>query len=99
MVLQPIHDLKAVVVDELGHAHHASVVGLRRDDGLWDGFIEFRDEEEGSVHVTPRETTQPNVDGLVYWATGLSAVYLEGALERATEDAHFRRWRRSHLPA
>ena len=28
-------------------------------------------------------TTQPTVAALVHWATGLSAVYLEGALDRA----------------
>jgi hypothetical protein len=32
---------------------------------------------------TGRETTQPNRPDLLYWATGLTAVYLEGALDRA----------------
>jgi hypothetical protein len=30
----------------------------------------------------PRGPTQPNLTDLEYWATGLTAVYLEGALER-----------------
>ena len=30
-----------------------------------------------------RETTQPNRQDTVYWATGLTPVYLEGALDRA----------------
>ena len=30
-----------------------------------------------------RETTQPNRADALYWATGLTAVYLEGALDRA----------------
>ena len=30
-----------------------------------------------------RETTQPNLADLEYWATGLTPVYLEGALKRA----------------
>ena len=30
-----------------------------------------------------RETTQPNRQDTLYWATGLTTVYLEGALERA----------------
>jgi hypothetical protein len=34
---------------------------------------------------TPRETTQPNHADLIYWASGLSAIYLEGALTRAAE--------------
>jgi hypothetical protein len=32
---------------------------------------------------TARETTQPNRTDLLYWASGLTAVYLEGALTRA----------------
>jgi hypothetical protein len=32
---------------------------------------------------TPRETEQPNREDLAYWATGLTQVYLEGALTRA----------------
>jgi len=86
MVLQPIHDLEAVVVDDLGQCHRASVLGIPRDDGLWDGYIEFRCEE-GGVHVTPRETTQPDAGGLFSWASRLSEVYLEGALARATDRA------------
>ena len=33
--------------------------------------------------ATGRETTQPNRTDTEYWATGLSEVYLEGALQRA----------------
>jgi hypothetical protein len=39
---------------------------------------------------TNRETSQPNLVDLEYWATGVSAVYLQGALERALVPA-FRR--------
>jgi hypothetical protein len=31
---------------------------------------------------TRRETTQPDREALVYWATGISGTYLEGALAR-----------------
>jgi hypothetical protein len=34
-----------------------------------------------------RETTQPNLTNLEYWAQGLTPVYLEGALRRALEPA------------
>jgi hypothetical protein len=34
-----------------------------------------------------RETTQPNLTDLEYWAQGLTPVYLEGALRRALEPA------------
>lgn len=53
------------------------------DDGLCEGWIEFSDLDTGAVIRTPRETTQPTRDDVMYWATGLTRVYLEGALARA----------------
>jgi hypothetical protein len=52
-------------------------------DGLWEGWIEFIPTDGGAPLRSRRETTQPNRDDAVYWATGLTPVYLEGALERA----------------
>jgi len=54
-----------------------------REDGLWEGWIEFSDVRGGTVIRSARETTQPTRDDAMYWATGLSRVYLEGALARA----------------
>ena len=51
-------------------------------DGLWEGWIEFVSDEQAIR--TGRETEQPNRDALMYWAQGLTAAYLEGALARAT---------------
>lgn len=60
------------------------VFGEDRGDGTWEGWIEFEPLGPLSpVLTTPRETTQPNRDALLYWATGLEPVYFEGALERA----------------
>ena len=53
------------------------------DDGRWEGWIEFSDVDTGVVIRSGRETTQPSRDDVMYWATGLTRVYLEGALERA----------------
>jgi hypothetical protein len=53
------------------------------DNGLWEGWIEFSDLDTGVVIRTGRETTQPTRDDVMYWATGLTRVYLEGALARA----------------
>ena len=53
------------------------------DDGRWEGWIEFSDVETGAVVRSARETTQPSRDDAMYWATGLTRVYLEGALDRA----------------
>jgi hypothetical protein len=55
------------------------------DDGRWDGWIEFSDLDTGAVIRSGRETTQPSRDDVMYWATGLTRVYLEGALSRALD--------------
>ena len=39
---------------------------------------------------SPRETTQPNRRDTEYWATGLTPVYLEGALRRALNPLQVR---------
>ena len=59
----------------------------RDDDGLWEAWIEFSavTGAEPLVVATPRETTQPNLEAARYWATGLSHVFLEGALARARD--------------
>lgn len=64
-----------------GRAYTASARGARGSDGLWHGWIEFTD---GTASFrTTQESEQPNRDDLMYWAQGLTYVYLEGALERA----------------
>lgn len=71
------------VSDDSG-SYDARAVGRYAEDGMWEGWLEFvpldgRDE----VLVTSVESRQPERSHLVYWATGLTPVYLEGALERA----------------
>jgi hypothetical protein len=66
-------------------SYRARACGSEMDDGLWQGWIEFTPFGGGAPMRSGRETTQPNRADLVYWATGLSTVYLEGALKRAIE--------------
>jgi len=64
-----------------GQTYTASARGARGSDGLWHGWIEFT---AGTTSIrTTQESEQPNQDDLMYWAQGLTYVYLEGALERA----------------
>ena len=66
--------------------YRARACGGPMDDGLWQGWIEFVPLDPlggGEVLRSPRETTQPNRTDAAYWAGGLSAIYLEGAFERA----------------
>lgn len=61
------------------------VCGREREDGRWEGWIEFVQQGEGAVLRSRRETTQPNRQDLMYWATGLNIAFLEGSLERTLE--------------
>ena len=71
------------VSDDDGLEYRAQAVGTARPNGQWEGWIEFVPLGGGAPCRTPRETTQPNHQDAVYWATGLSDVYLAGALVRA----------------
>jgi len=72
----------ALVRDRHGRLYAAKACGRERDDRLWEGWIEFESTETGETLRSFRETTQPNVTDVRYWATGLTPVYLEGALDR-----------------
>lgn len=61
----------------------SQVCGRVAPDGLWEGWIEF--ESERTFLRTARESEQPNRKDLMYWAQGLTMVYLEGAVERARQ--------------
>jgi hypothetical protein len=68
-----------------GTSYTITACGRERSDGTWEGWLEFAPDDTSPVLRTRRETTQPNLMDLRYWATGLTAVYLEGALVRALE--------------
>jgi len=66
-----------------GTVYRAQACGAPNADRMWEGWIEFLPVGGGPPVRSPRETTQPNRSGAAYWATGLTPVYLEGALHRA----------------
>jgi hypothetical protein len=76
-------EFDAVLPGPGGATYVPRACGRLGDGGLWEGWIEFSDARSGSVVRTGRETTQPERQDLMYWATGLSRVYLDGALSRA----------------
>jgi hypothetical protein len=71
------------VADDTGKWYRARACGAELDNSRWQGWLEFLPGDGGPAVRSGRETTQPNRTDTEYWATGLTAVYLEGALRRA----------------
>lgn len=71
------------ITSEDGKNYTARACGSEMPDGRWQGWIEFLPVGDGEPVRSSRETTQPNRRDAEYWATGLTHVYLEGALHRA----------------
>jgi hypothetical protein len=80
-----LHRFDATVKTPQGATYRAQACGRKRDDGLWEGWIEFLPMAGGEPLRTERETTQPNRADALYWSEGLGPAYLEGALERALQ--------------
>lgn len=86
MTPERLLDFATPLVDDEHRVYFARACGALRSDGKWEGWIEFTTTGDSRVLRTGRETTQPNRPDLVYWATGLTGVYLEGALDRAMDE-------------
>jgi len=80
-----IHEFTNEIADADGHVYTARAMGRRRKGRtVWEGWLEFTPVGgRGMIRRSQVETTQPNREALAYWASGIEAVYLEGALERA----------------
>ena len=79
-----IHEYSYLYRSESGTAYVMRAWGEAREDGTWEGWLEFMPMANGSPALrTGRETTQPNRDAVAYWASGLEPVYFEGAFTRA----------------
>lgn len=76
-------EFDAVLPGRDGARYTPRACGRVMDDGRWEGWLEFIDVDTTRPIRSMRETTQPNRADLMYWATGLTRVYLEGALDRA----------------
>ena len=80
-------EFSEAVMAEDGRVFVARACGSEMNGGLWQGWIEFVPVDGGEPLRTTRATTQPNRQDTVYWATGLTPVYLDGALHRALRPA------------
>lgn len=73
-----------IVSESDGGQWRPRACGRRGEGHMWEGWIEFVPLNRASSPVrSRRESTQPSHESLVYWATGLTPIYLKGALERA----------------
>lgn len=72
-----------------GQAYRVLAYGGAASDGTrrWQGWLEFLPAAGGPRVRTACETSQPNKMCTVYWSTGLTQAYLQGALERALKLA------------
>ena len=78
-----IQTYEEVLRDAQGVEYTVHAYGEVRDDGNWEGWLEFH-PAAGAVLRTNRETTQPNHEALRYWASGLEPIYFDGAFARAS---------------
>jgi hypothetical protein len=69
--------------DAEGGAFAVRVLGQPRADGTWIGWVEFASLDGATVLRTGPETTQSSREQVAYWASGLEALYFEGAFRRA----------------
>jgi hypothetical protein len=82
-VAEVLLEFAEAVTSEDGKNYTARACGSEMPDGRWQGWLEFIPLALGEPVRSGRETTQPNRTDTEYWATGLTYVYLEGALRRA----------------
>jgi hypothetical protein len=61
----------------------AQVWGHETSDGRWEAWIVFAPIAPGQMRRTERETVQATRAALEYWASGVTSVYLQGALGRS----------------
>jgi hypothetical protein len=78
-----VMQLAGTVSDERG-TFQAVAMARERNDGGWEGWLEFVPRAEDSCrYATPIETRQHDRVTMERWASGLTVVYAEGALARA----------------
>ena len=72
-----------ILTDKDRISYRAHACGAPMPDGKWQGWLEFLPLDGSTPIRSGRETTQPNRMDVEYWATGLTPIYLQGALQRA----------------
>lgn len=74
-----------LVTESGGTTYRVRACGSLLDERRWQGWLEFEPTDGTPALRSGRETTQPNRADTIYWASGLSLVYIEGALNRTLD--------------
>lgn len=80
---QLVHEHRAVIRTPSGATFVARTYAEQEPHGVWIGWLEFTPLSGGPTLRTGAETSQPTLEMVGYWASGLEPVYFEGAFERA----------------
>ena len=78
-----LQQFEQAIRDTTGASYRVYLHGRSRPANTWQGWLVFERLSDGQRFATDVETTQPNAEAIVYWATGLSGTYFDGALSRA----------------
>ena len=78
-----LQEFERRITDNTGTIYRVFLYGRSRPADTWVGWLVFERISDGTRFSTDVETTQPNAQAVVYWATGLTDAYFDGALARA----------------
>jgi hypothetical protein len=70
-----------------GEEYVVLLYGRSRPGDTWQGWLVFVRQRDNRRFATPVETTQPNAEAIVYWSSGLTNTYLDGAWRRAMDPS------------
>jgi len=79
-----LQTFEAPYIDSDGAVYDILLYGRSRPADTWQAWLAFSRREDRQEFVTEPETTQPSAEAVLYWATGLTPAYFDGAFARAT---------------
>src|SRR5260221_10573910 len=80
-----LQEFERHLVGSDGEEYAVLLYGRSRPGDTWQGWLVFVRGRDNRRFATPVETTQPNAEAIVYWSSGLTNTYFDGALRRAMD--------------
>jgi hypothetical protein len=79
-----IHEYATRIQSPSGETFVVRTYAERQSAGTWIAWLEYEPVEgHGPILRTDRETSQASRSAIEVWASGLEAIYLDGAFARA----------------